>query len=215
MKTSQVDESGSFSPEGSEENSPGRKNALPDRPSAEINAASDLDGENLAVEMARLAEEVEGLEEENNTLAKKARGLKDALLKKRAEAQEVFERSDRTKKNLVGSLARKRGLLNEIAFFEKEKSQLFKTYEGISERLQSEVSTLDRTLKDMGFFKGEVQALADKMGMLEGEVPVRYRDMDNLDERIKRTFDTLKSCHSRMQRIEKTIKETYYMSRSD
>ena len=133
----------------------------------------------------------------------------------RAEAQGIFEGVEETKKRLVGSLARKRGLLNEIAFFQKEKSHLFKTYTGVSERLQDNVSVLDRILKDMSFFKGEIQALMDKMGMLEDQIPVKYQDVDNLDERIKRTFQTLKGFSSRMHHMEKAVKETYYMSKKD
>jgi chromosome segregation ATPase len=215
MKTSRVDEPTGLSPEESgfpEGNGKGwlaRKRDLIERLSA--GAASDLYRGDLAREMKMLSEEVDSLEEANHAFARQVRELQEALAKKREEARKAFEKSDAIKKKLVGSFARKRGLLNEISFFEKEKSQLFKTYVGISESLQSNAATLDRTLKDMGFFKGEVQVLLDKMGMLEGDVPVKYRDVDNLDEKIKRTSQTLKSFCSRMHDIERTVTEIYYV----
>ena len=215
MKTSNVDEPAGPSPKVSGKGWLGSKRDLIERLSAGVNAASDIDRENLAQETKKLAEEVASLEEENHAIAAQAKELQESLAKKREEAQEVFERSDIKKRKLVESLARKRGLLNEISFFEKEKSQLFKTYVGTSERLQRNVAALDRTVKDVSFYKGEVQVLMDKMGMLEGDVPVKYRDMDNLEEKIKRTLQTLKSFYSRMHRIEKTVKETYYMSKKD
>jgi len=174
-----------------------------------------LDKENLTAERKRLATEVESLEEENHAIAKRAKDLQIELLKKRTTAKESFESSDESNKRLVGPLARERGLLNEIGFFETEKARLSGTYLEVSGRLGANVSELDRTLRDIGFMNGEVRALMEKMEMLEGEVPMKFRDVDSLDDKIKRTLNALMGCYNSMRRVEITVKENYYKKKNE
>ena len=174
-----------------------------------------LDKENLTAERKRLATEVESLEEENHAIAKRAKDLQIELLKKRTTAKESFESSDESNKRLVGPLARERGLLNEIGFFETEKTRLSGNYLEVSGRLGANVSELDRTLKDIGFMNGEVRALMEKMEMLEGEVPMKFRDVDSLDDKIKRTLNALMGCYNSMRRVEITVKENYYKKKNE
>lgn len=193
-----------------EERWPKKKNALLERLSKDTSAVK-LDKKNLIAERNRLATEVERLEEENNTVAKQLRDLQSELLKKRTAVKEVFEKSDALKRKLIGLLAKKRGFLNEIEFYETEKVSLSETYLKISESLSNNVSTLNSTLKNLDFMKGEVKALMGKMAMLEGEIPVKKRDRGNLDEKIERTLNSLNEFYNRMQRVERTIKENYYI----
>jgi chromosome segregation ATPase len=193
-----------------EERWPKKKNALLERLSKDTSAVK-LDKKNLIAERNRLATEIERLEEENNTVAKQLRDLQSELLKKRTAVKEVFERSDALKRKLVGLLAKKRGFLNEIEFYETEKVSLSEKYLKVSESLSNNVSTLNSTLKNLDFMKGEVKALMGKMAMLEGEIPVKKRDRGNLDEKIERTLNLLNEFYDRMQRVERTIKENYYI----
>lgn len=214
MKKNHMDAAAAPSPKANEVGWLQRKHDLL-QSLAESGRGSEVDGENLDGQMQQLAEKVESLEKERHLLAKQVKDLQDSLGEKKLAAHETAEKSDETKKNLVRSLASRRGLLNEIDFFEKEKSRLLNFYGVASEQLQNNVADLDRTLQDIRFFKGEAQALMDKLGMLEGEVPVKYRDMDNLDERIKRASEALQNFYGRMQRAEKSMKETYYKSKTD
>ena len=170
-----------------------------------------LDKENVVAQRNRCAAEVEKLEQENKTAAKRVMDLQSELVQKRTAAKNVFDRSDELKKHLVGLLAKKRGFLNEIGFYETEKASLSEHYLEISERLSNKVSTLNSTLKNLDFMKGEVKALMGKTAMLEDVIPDKKRDRGNLDEKIDRTLSSLNEFYDRMRRVEKTIKENYYI----
>jgi chromosome segregation ATPase len=191
-----------------------KKKALLKRLSTDTPALK-VDRENLAAERKRLVAEVERLENENHALAKRTKALQTGLFEKRATANELFKTSDELMKSLARSLAKKRGLLSEIEFFEAEKATLSNTYLEVSERLGTNVSKIDYTLKDVGFIKGEVRALMDKMELLESEVPMKFQDRDNLDGKIKRTLCGLKGIYDRVQHVESTLKQNYYKNRSE
>ncbi len=214
MKTPREGNTGRPFSKVTEEGWPEKRKALMKRLSRDRSRLK-LDKENLTAERKRLATEVESLEEENHAIAKRAKDLQIELLKKRTTAKESFESSDESNKRLVGPLARERGLLNEIGFFETEKTRLSGTYLEVSGRLGANVSELDRTLKDIGFMNGEVRALMEKMEMLEGEVPMKFRDVDSLDDKIKRTLNALMGCYNSMRRVEITVKENYYKKKNE
>ena len=187
-----------------------KKDALLARLSKDLRSGT-LDKENLVAERKRCASEVENLEQENNTAARRVVDLQRELVQKRASAKNVFDRSDQLKKQLVGLLAKKRGFLNEIEYYETEKASLSEAYLQVSESLSNKVSTLNSTLKNLDFMKGEVRALMRKTAMLEDVIPVKKRDRGNLDEKIERTLNSLNEFYDRMRRVEKTIKENYYI----
>ena len=170
-----------------------------------------LDRENLVAQRDQCAAEVEKLEQENKTAARRIMDLQSELVQKRAAAQNVFDRSDELKKHLIGLLAQKRGFLNEIGYYETEKASLSELYLEVSEGLSNKVSTLNSTLKNLDFMKGEVKALMGKTAMLEDVIPDKKRDRGNLDEKIDRTLNSLNEFYDRMRRVEKTIKENYYI----
>ena len=187
-----------------------KKDALLARLSKDLRSGT-LDKENLVAERRRCAAEVEMLKQENNIAAKRIADLQNGLVQKRAAAKTVFDRSDELKKHLVGLLAKKRGFLNEIEYYETEKASLSEAYLQVSESLSNKVSTLNSTLKNLDFMKGEVRALMRKTAMLEDVIPVKKRDRGNLDEKIERTLNSLNEFYDRMRRVEKTIKENYYI----
>lgn len=212
MKTPKEGNTGRPFSKVTEEGWPEKRKALMKRLSRDRSRLK-LDKENLTAERKRLATEVESLEEENHAIAKRAKDLQIELLKKRTTAKESFESSDESNKRLVGPLARERGLLNEIGFFETEKARLSGTYLEVSGRLGANVSELDRTLRDIGFMNGEVRALMEKMEMLEGEVPMKFKDVDNLDEKISASIKALRSLYNRMQGTERDVKISYYKNK--
>ena len=187
-----------------------KKDALLARLSRDLRSGT-LDKENLVAERKRCAAEVEMLEQENNTAASRIVDLQRELVQKRASAKNVFNRSDELKKHLVGLLAKKRGFLNEIEYYETEKASLSEAYLQVSESLSNKVSTLNSTLKNLDFMKGEVRALMRKTAMLEDVIPVKKRDRGNLDEKIERTLNSLNEFYDRMRCVEKTIKGNYYI----
>ena len=131
-----------------------KKDALLARLSKDLRAGT-LDKEHLVAERNRCAAEVETLEQENKAAARRVLDLQSELVQKRAAAKSVFDRSDELKKDLVGLLAKKRGFLNEIEFYEAEKASLSENYLEVSESLSNKVSTLNTTLKNLNFMKGE------------------------------------------------------------
>lgn len=173
-------------------------------------SAQKIDRAQLSTEKQRLISEVERLEEQNYSMAKSVKDFELQLSEKRRMSQMLFERSDALKKKLIRFLARERGLLNEIDFFESEKARLSDIYSQVSKSLDTNISLLDSTFNDIGFMKGEMRALIEKMGMLEGEVPVKLSDADNLDEKITRAIKELKNLYNKMQSVERSVKIDYY-----
>lgn len=168
------------------------------------------DQENITQKKERLFSEVERLEEENNLMAKSVKDFELQLSRRRNISQALFKKFDDLRGNLVSFLAREHHILSEIELFESEKAELSDRYSETSERLKSNITALESTYKEIGFMKGEVQALVEKMEMLEAEIPEKFRAVDNLDEKIQGTVNALKSLHSRMQGAERNIKMSYY-----
>ena len=169
-----------------------------------------VERENLTGEKERLIAEVGRLEEENHIMAKSVKDFELQLSKRRRIYQTLLKRSDELKRSFVRSLAREHNLLNEIELCESEKALISDNYSGISEKLRKNVSSLESTVNDIGFMKGEVQILIEKMEILEGEIPVKSKEMRNLDEKVMGAIKALKRLYNRMQAAERDVKVSYY-----
>lgn len=191
-----------------------RKHALLERLSKE-KSTRKTDRENLAKERQRLIPEIDRLEEENHIMAKSVKDFELQLVKRREICQSLYEKSDGVKENLVQALAGKNNLLHEIELCESEKAVLSETYSEISEKLMKNVSSLENTVNDIGFMKGEVQVLIKKMEVLEGEVPVKSKDMLNVDEKVMGAIKALKGLYNRMQAAERGVKVSYYKNKNN
>lgn len=207
MKTPSEDNTGGPSSKVTEEEWLEKKEALLKRLSRDRNALR-VDKENLIRES--LVVGIEGLEEENHLMTKSVKDFELQLSKKRRVCQTLYKRSDDLKEKLARSLPREHNLLNEIESYESEKARLSAIYSEVSKRLRTNVSSLESTVNDIGFMKGEVRALVEKMEMLEGEVPVKFKDVDNLDEKISASIKALRSLYNRMQGTERDVKISYY-----
>ena len=179
----------------------------------EEKGAPTHDGADLAGERERLVSGIESLEEENHSLSRKVKELRRRLSEKRESSRTLNEKSDSRKKKLVGSLAKERILLDEIEFYESEKSRLNNEYQDVSEQLDDNISSLDYTVKSIEFLKGEVKAVMDKMGMIEEEIPLKFDDVENLDKKFSGTVKTLQGLFDRMQSIEMNAKISYYKNK--
>ena len=169
-----------------------------------------VEKEDLTGERERLIVGIEGLEEENHLMAKSVKDFELQLSKKRRVCQTHYKRSDDLKEELARSLAREHNLLSEIELYESEKARVFDIYSEVSERLGTNVSALESTVNDIGFMKGEVRALMEKMEMLESEVPMKFRDVDNLDEKLSASIKALRGLYNRMHGTERDVKISYY-----
>lgn len=174
-----------------------------------------IDRENLSQEKGSVKAEVERLEEENHSMAKSVNEFQFQLSEKRKNAQILFQRSDDHKKKLGGLLSRERSLLNEIEYYESEKVRLSKTCSESSKKLDSNIYALDGKLDNIGFMKGEIKTLIDKMRMLEGDVPGKTRELGNLDEKITVAIKILKNFYQRMQHVERSVKTNYYHKKKE
>jgi uncharacterized protein YoxC len=168
------------------------------------------DRENLSREKERVKAEVERLEEENHAIARNANDLQLQLLEKRKKAQTLFQRSDDFKKKLGKLLSRERGLLNEVEYYDSEKVRLSKSNSELSKKLDRNIHALGGNLDTIGFKKGEIKMLIDKMSMLEGDVPEKNRGLDTLDEKITVAVKSLRTFYQRMQQVERKVKTNYY-----
>ena len=209
MKTSGEDIPGRPSSEMTEGEWLGKKQAILKRISRD-KGLPKVDRDNLTGEKERLLAEVGKLEEENHIMAKSAKDFELQLAKRRRIYQTLFKRSDELKGKFVRFLAREHNLMNEIELCESEKAVISDTYSEVSEKLRNNVSSLECTVKDIGFMKGEVQMLIEKMEILEGEIPVKSKDMYNLDEKVMGAIKALKRLYNRMQAAERDVKVSYY-----
>jgi chromosome segregation ATPase len=209
MKTPSEDNTGRLSSKMTEEEWLEKKEALLKRISRDRNALK-VEKEDLTRERERLVVGIEGLEEENHLMAKSVKDFELQLSKKRRVCQSLYKRSDDLKEELARSLGREHNLLNEIELYESEKARLSDIYSEVSERLRTNVSALESTVNDIGFMKGEVRALMEKMEMLEGKVPMKFKDVDNLDEKISASIKALRGLYNRMEGTERDVKISYY-----
>ena len=187
----------------------GKKEAILKRISRE-KGLERLERDNLNEAKERLLSEVEKLEEKNHIMAKSVKDFELQLSKRRRIYQTLLKRSDELKEEFVRFLAREHNLINEIDLCESEKAVISDTYSEVSEKLRNNVSSLECTVNDVGFMKGEVQMLIEKMEILEGEIPVKSKEMHNLDEKVMGAIKALKKLYNRMQAAEKEVKVSYY-----
>lgn len=171
--------------------------------------------EDVVSETNRLAADVERIEEEKHLLSRRMKGVEAELFSERAKAKELIARCENKKKGLIRSLGRKRGLLNEVQFFEKEKASLSKTFLSVSRSLEANVAALSKILTDIDFTKGEVEMLREEMGMLEGEVSMKYRERDHLDEKVNRGFKELEKLRGKMQGAKTSVSKKYYNMKNE
>lgn len=156
------------------------------------------------------AREIESLEEENFFLVKEWKELESELKEKRSTVRAIYKKSDETQRKLAGVTARERDLSNEIEFLKSERARMSEKYSYISEELESNISALDSTVRNISFFKGEMAALVEKMDSLEEEVPSKARDVDHLDKKLDGTMKAVRDLYDRMQRVERKAKVIYY-----
>ncbi|HIJ35664.1 MAG TPA: hypothetical protein HPP59_00075 [Deltaproteobacteria bacterium] len=158
-----------------------------------------------------LVGEVEGLEQENKTLAATFRSLEFELVKKKREADTLLKTSEEQKKSLLGFISEEGDLVQEIDFYESEKNKMDKIHADVSAKYDANMSVLEGMIKGVGFLKGEIGTLLLKMSMLEEEIPSKFRDADNLDKKIKGTFiRALNDLQNRIDVVERKAKVLYY-----
>jgi len=192
----------------------GKKQAILERISSD-RGLPKVERENLTREKKKLLAEVGKLEEENHIMAKSVKDFELQLSKRRRIYQTLFKGSEELKEKFVRFLAREHNLINEIELCESEKALISDTYSEVSEKLRNNVSSLECTVNDIGFMKGEVQMFIKKMEILEGEIPVKSKEMHNLDGKVMGAIKALKRLYNRMQVAERDVKISYYQGKNN
>ena len=170
-----------------------------------------MDKSDLSPERKKLVLKVEGPERENRALAEQLKSLEFRLFEKKKEANILAEKTKGVRETLMRFISEENNLSYQGKFLESEKEKLVGTYDGVSERYDTNMCVLEGMIKDTGFMKGEIGALIMKVGMLEGEIPVKFRDADNLDKKIKGTFiRALNDLQQRVNAVERKAKVLYY-----
>jgi len=191
-----------------------KKEALLKRLLEDRNARA-LDSSSLLKEKERLAAEIGRLEDANHSLAQQVKDFRSRVSEKRKTFRMLSQKSEALKQKLVRALTRERNLLNEIDFFKSEKSELDELYRDVAQSLDANITSLDRTFKNIVFVRGELKAVIDKMNMLEQKVPFKFRDVDNLDKQVTGTVKALQSLFDRMQNIEMNLNISYYKNKKE
>ena len=169
--------------------------------------------ESLDNKKKHLISDIESLEEKNFFLGNEIKEVQSQLGIKRQRANHFFKQSEMAKKELEKVLNTERGVINELAFYETEKSGLYSQYMTASEKFDENIVSLDHTISDIGFIKGEIKSLIDKINTLEKSIPDKYNDVDNLDELFNRTIDSLTNLYKRAHNAEKFVKVDYYKNK--
>ncbi|KPA14584.1 magnetosomen protein Mad24-1 [Candidatus Magnetomorum sp. HK-1] len=185
-----------------------KKNALLKKRSSKSGIPMDM--ETLQSKKMQLIEEIAQLEEKNHGLKKVIKDTQFILPEKKRQNIEVLKKINTQKSQLNKYLATERNVVNEISFYENEQNQLDNSLKDLTNRLNSTIGSVDDTLMNIDFVKGEIKAMLAKMNLLERNIPDEYAHMDHLDDLFQQTIQSLNDLYDRAHRAEKSVKKTYY-----
>ncbi|MBF0100830.1 MAG: hypothetical protein HQK77_07985 [Desulfobacterales bacterium] len=170
--------------------------------------------EQIQAQKNEIQSQIDALEISNHSLNQSIKQRQLAFAQKKKENDRLMQEVDKRKKQMVRLQRLESSLINEVHFYQSEKDRLSHEHQNIQQGLQNNIMALDRSVKDIGFMRGETGVLIEKMSELEQEVPAEFSNKEQLDEIVFGTVKALQSLHQRMQTIEKTAKIKYYQKTS-
>jgi len=191
------------------ENEPEKKQPLFSRFFKKKNVLA-VDKNEMLLERERLRTDIEGLENKNHLSSKKLNDLKFRITEKKNEKEKVERETEEQNKELVRLLTQESSMANEIEFYNSEKDEISDIFEKISHNMDSRVHDMEKSIKDIGFIKGETGSLIEKMSTMEKDIPEKNTNIEAIDDSIFGAVKSLKQLYSRMQKIEKQAKVHYY-----
>jgi len=163
------------------------------------------------VRKEQLIKDIEMLEADNEMLSLTIQKLKASLEEQRKTNQTLAADLKQSKETFIDPEAERKFLQNNIDFLQSEKKRLAKEYIDFKNKLDQQLTIIDKLLKDLGFIKGEIGTLLVQTSMLEEELPVKLKDARILDEKISRSFfSTITELHSTVKTVASKARSSYY-----
>jgi chromosome segregation ATPase len=163
------------------------------------------------VRKEQLIKDIEMLEADNEMLSLTIQKLKASLEEQRKTNQTLAADLKQSKEKFIDPEAERKFLQNNIDFLQSEKKRLAQEYIDFKNKLDQQLTIIDKLLKDLGFIKGEIGTLLVQTSMLEEELPVKLKDARILDEKISRSFfSTITELHSTVKTVASKARSSYY-----
>ncbi|MBF0481386.1 MAG: hypothetical protein HQK81_12435 [Desulfovibrionaceae bacterium] len=180
------------------------KSAFPGEPEA----APGERGAGPSAQLARLREE----HRELTVLFRKTRGAVEA---KKGRLRELSQYAQTLREKLVKHRAKEQFLGEEIAFLDRELAGKEKTLAASETRLTAHLAEIEKTARQIEFFKGEVQTLEHLAESLRGQVPEKVSGASHLDDKIAGTAREFVSLAERIKHADKDFKLSYYQKKRE
>jgi chromosome segregation ATPase len=178
-----------------------------------VDVVKPEDDESLISKKRQLFSDIESLEQENHDFNGQIAELQQQIISKRAEARNIFKRSDELKNALVRFFTEENNLINEIKFLETEQKKYNTGFIESTEILREHISSLGSVVKEIKFIKGEIRNMREKMYLMEIDVTTKYNDIDGLDSKMISAKKALIGLQTKMKEVEKKAKLMYYTNR--
>ena len=133
-----------------------KRKALLERIRQPNDVTSEVDGERIEEERARLVLEVQRLEGEKDSMVRRLKDLRRQLEERRTEAQGVYRGSEEIRRSLLPVLAQEKDTLGEIEFLESLRQENDEHHRRLAVRVDSNMSTISYVIKKIEFMKGEM-----------------------------------------------------------
>ncbi|MBF0209281.1 MAG: hypothetical protein HQK68_00200 [Desulfamplus sp.] len=169
-----------------------------------------LSRDEMLKERDKLQSEIEALENKNHLSSRQLHDIKFAIKEKLREKVKAEQRADGQNRELLKLLTEESSLTNEIEFYNSEKADIADVLDKLTLKMESSIRAVEKSVKDIGFIKGETGALIDRIGRLETDIPEKSSHVEGLDDSIFGAVKALESLYGRMHSIEKSAKAHYY-----
>ncbi|MBF0111469.1 MAG: hypothetical protein HQK74_01900, partial [Desulfamplus sp.] len=169
-----------------------------------------LSRDEMLKERDKLQSEIEALENKNHLSSRQLHDIKFAIKEKLREKAKAEQRAEGQNRELLKLLTEESSLTNEIEFYNSEKADISDVLDKLTLKMESSIRAVEKSVKDIGFIKGETGALIDRIGRLETDIPEKSSHVEGLDDSIFGAVKALESLYSRMHGMEKSAKAHYY-----
>lgn len=169
-----------------------------------------LGKDEMVREREKLHSEIEALENKNHLASRKLNDLKFGITEKKREKQRAEQAAEGQNRELLKLLTEESSLTNEIEFYNSEKDESSALLEKITAKMELSIRAVEKSVRDIGFIKGETGALIERIGRLENDIPERSSHVEGLDDSIYGAIKALRELYTRMHSMEKSAKAHYY-----
>jgi len=181
--------------------------------SSDRNSGNQFDKTLIDNEIEALNKKTDDFEQTRHELSKKVKDLMLQLDLKKRESDKTEKNTAKLKKKLVKTRTIESSSINEIKFFESEKNRLSNQQQLNGKLFEENILSLDKSVKDIGFIRGETGSIINKMSDLEKEIPEQTSDVNSLDQTLAGTLNSLKDLYDKMQHMEKKFTASYYKNK--